>query len=162
MLILSVAALAVVASGPPVVVDARLGPAYLTRSHSHAVGHLLRPAARVGARALVGQRLELGGSAVGLLLASEHYRVLGALAHARYAVWTTPRFSLGTGAGLGLGYDADILHRDLHAQGGVAPYGLVAVDGRWTLTGRWLIGVEAAWENLASINLGLLVGWGGR
>jgi hypothetical protein len=39
----------------------------------------------------------------------------------------------------------------------VAPYGFVALDGRWKM-GRWLIGVEGAWQNLAIVQLGALVG----
>jgi hypothetical protein len=144
----------------PFVVDARVGPAWLTTSRSHALGHMIRPTARLGARAPLGERVELGGSAMALLVGSEHYRVLGAVAHARYALWERTTFSLGAGAGLGVGYDADILHADLEAPGRVAPYGFLAADARWTLFRRWLVGVEAAWENRAALTLGLLVGWG--
>lgn len=162
MLLPTLAGFVLVASAPPVVVDARVGPAFLTTSGSHAIGHMFRPTARLGARASLGERLELGGAALALLVASEHYRVLGALAHARYGLWMRPGFSVGASAALGAGYDADILHADLRADGRVAPYGFVALDARWALLGSWLMGVEAAWENRAAVSLGFLVGWGSR
>ncbi len=147
-----------IAEERPMLVDIRLGPAFLTKSGSHAIGHLFKPAARLGLRVTLGERLEVGGSVGGLLSTSEHYRVLGAVAHVRYALWSRPDFSLGASAALGLGYDADILHADLHADGRISPYGFLALDGRWALGPSWLVGVEASWENVAVMHLGVLVG----
>jgi len=144
---------------PLLVVDGQLGPAFLGHSRSHAVGHALKPAARFGLRRGVGNRLEVGGSISGLVDASAHYRVVGALAHARFAVWRRPAFSLGAALALGAGCDADILHSDLRAKPyPVIPYGFVALDTRWSIANRWLIGVEAGWEELSIVRLGALFG----
>jgi hypothetical protein len=140
------------------VLDAVAGPAFLTTSRSLAIGHGFKPAARVGFRFAPRERLEVGGAISGLVDASEHYRVLGVLAHGRFGVWQRPTFSAGAALALGAGYDADILHDDLRGGGGVRPYGFVAVDGRWRVFGRGLVGVEAGLENLSIVRLGLLVG----
>ena len=72
---------------------------------------------------------------------------------------SSPRtFSLGALAGVGVGYDADILQADLTASGAVLPYWLAGLDGRWLVAGRWLVGVEVAWQNAAVLELGLTVG----
>jgi hypothetical protein len=102
--------------------------------------------------------VELGGSLSGVIDTSEHYRVLGGLAHGRLALWQRPAFSLGAALALGLGYNADILHADLQAGAPLLPYGFVALDGRWLLGERYLLGVEAGWENLTIARLGLLIG----
>jgi hypothetical protein len=140
------------------IADGRIGPAWLSKSRSHAVPHLFKPSLRLGLRHLFSERLELGGAVTAVLSSSEHYRVLGGMGHARFSVWRRPAFSLGAGAAVGLGYDADILHADLRASGTLAPYGFISVDGRWRLPGRWFFGVEAGWENLAVVQLGALVG----
>jgi hypothetical protein len=145
---------------PPLVLDGQLGPAFLIHSRSHAVGHAFKPAARFGLRRPVTDRLEVGGSVSGLVDASAHYRVVGALAHARFALWQRPVFSLGGALALGAGYDADILHSDLRAtRSPVIPYGFVALDARWSIARRWLIGAEAGWENLSMVRLGALFGF---
>lgn len=142
-----------------VVVDVQAGPAFLTRSRSHAIGHAFKPMARVGVRWTLLPRLEVGGALSGLLDGSAHYRVVGALAHGRLALWQRPEFSLGAGAALGLGRDADILHADLRASSSpVVPYGFLALDARWSFAGRWVGGVEAGWENLSIVRLGLSLG----
>jgi hypothetical protein len=143
---------------PTVVTDARIGPALLFKSQSKAPVHLIKPDLRVGGRLLLRERWEMGASVNGLLVASEHYRVLGFMGHVRYAVIDTGSFSLGAAAALGGGYDADILHADLRAAGKVAPYYFVAVDGRFQLD-RFLLGAETAFENLAVLQLGVLVGY---
>jgi hypothetical protein len=89
---------------------------------------------------------------------SAHYRVMGGLAQGRLALWQRPAFSLGAAAALGLGHNADILHADLRASNPVAPYGFLALDGRWSIGERGLLGIEAGWENLSIARLGLLVG----
>jgi hypothetical protein len=146
------------------VVDGTAGPAFLTTSRSRAIGHGFKPMARFGLRLEVRPRLELGAAISALVDGNEHYRVLGALAHGRFALWQRPTFSLGVALALGAGYDADILHGDLRGGSGVLPYGFVAVDGRWLLLGRGLVGVEAGAENLSIIRLGVLIGflWEGR
>lgn len=138
-------------------VDGQVGPVFLLRSRSKAVGHAWKPMARVGVRTTLRPRLEVGGTVSGLLDGSEHYRVLGLLAHGRFALLQRPGFSLGASLALGAGYDADILHADLEGDS-VVPYGFFAVDGRWELGRRWLLGVEAGWENVSILRLGLLVG----
>jgi hypothetical protein len=140
------------------VLDAQLGPAFLMRSRSRAIGHAFKPMGRLGLRVQLVPRLEVGGSVSGVIDASEHYRVMGGLAQARLALWQRHAFSLGAAAALGLGYNADILHGDLRASAPVAPYGSLALDGRWSIGERGLLGVEAGWENLSIIRLGLLVG----
>jgi len=146
------------------VLDTAAGPAFLTTSRSRAFGHGFKPMARVGLRRAVHQRLEVGVVISGIVDASEHYRMLGAMAHGRLAVWQRPTFSLAAALALGAGYDADILHSDLRGGGGVLPYGFVALDGRWRVLGRGLVGVEAGLENLSSIRLGAVIGfiWGNR
>ena len=156
-LVLGLAAPAL-ADASAVVVDAAAGPAYLTNSRSHTLSHLFKPVVRLGVRQELGDRAEVGGALVGLLDASQHYRVLGALGQARYALLNSARFSLGAAAGLGLGHDADILNEDLAADRRVAPYWLVGVDGRWILARRWLLGIEAAWQNAAVLQVGLVAG----
>jgi hypothetical protein len=142
--------------------SAVVGPTLLLRSKSKAVGHLLKPHSLLSARRTLWPRLEVGGALTAILDSSEHYRVLGGLALARYAIVDGPGFSLGATAALGLGYDADILHKDLKASSTVIPYGYLATDGRWTLGRRWQLGAEAGWENLSMLRLGVLVGfrWG--
>ena len=103
------------------------------KSRSHTPTHLFKPSLRLGLRGELGERLEVGGALVGVISASEHYRVLGALGQGRYAAVRTRAFSLGASAGVGLGYDADILHADLSAGAKVAPYWLVSIDGRWAI-----------------------------
>jgi hypothetical protein len=146
------------ASERPLVLDANLGPAFLMKSRSKAIGHAFKPAARLGLRLPWAERFELGGAVSGVVDGSEHYRVLGALAHGRLAVWRTPAFSAGAGLAVGAGYDADILHADLNGGGAVLPYGFLALDARWSVGRRWLVGVEAAWENLSVARLGALLG----
>jgi hypothetical protein len=147
------------AGASPLVLDAQVGPAFLMRSRSRAIGHAFKPVARLGLRFAVTPRLEVGGTVSGVVDASEHYRVLGVLGHARLALWRRPAFSLGAGAALGAGYNADILHTDLNAGAPVVPYGFVALDARWSIAGRALVGVEAGWENLSIVRVGLLVGF---
>ncbi len=143
----------------PLVIDLRLGAAMLTRSRSKALGNLIKPDARLGARFELRPGLEVGGAITGLIVGSEHYRVLGALAHARYAAWRSARVSLGVAIGLGAGYDADILHTSLHAPNKLAPYGFIAADGRFSLgAGSWFVGAELSWQNLAMVQLGAAVG----
>lgn len=115
-------------------------------------------AGRLGLKAALPPRLEVGGSISGVIDGSEHYRVLGGLAQARLALWQGPAFSLGATAALGLGYNADILHAGLRASAPVVPYGFAAVDGRWSIGERGLLGVEAGWENVSIARIGLLVG----
>lgn len=143
----------------PSILDAQVAPAFLMRSRSLAIGHAFKPMVRVGLRWPVLTRIEVGGALLGLLDASEHYRVLGALAQGRLALWHRPRFSAGAGLGLGVGYNADILHEDLAARAPVVPYGSAALDARWRLGHRWLLGVEAGWDNLSIARLGLLIGF---
>ena len=138
-------------------VDARLGPALLLRSQSHAVRYLLKPDLRLGARMAWKERWEFGGAVDALLDGSEHYRVLGLMGQARFAAIQLSSFSLGLSGAFGAGYDADILHSSLQADGRVAPYYLVGLDGRWQI-GRLLLGVEGAYQNAAVIQAGLLVG----
>lgn len=140
--------------------DGRFGPGFLLRSRSKVPRHLFKPTLRLGARRPVwSPRLEVGAALDALLSPNEHYRVLGALAHARFAAVDGTRFSLGVGAGLGAGYAADILSEDLTADGPVAPYGFVALDGRWRLGRSLRLGVEAAHANLAIVHLGVVIGW---
>jgi len=140
------------------IADGQVGPAFLTRSRSHAIGHAFKPAARLGLRAAFTPRLELGGAVSGIVDGNEHYRVVGGLAHARLAVWKGPVFSTGVGAALGAGNDADILHTDLRATSTVRPYGFLALDARWTVADRWLVGLEAGWEDLAILRVGVTLG----
>jgi hypothetical protein len=140
------------------IVDARLGPALLLRSQSHAVGHLLKPDLRLGVRLAWKDRWEFGAAVDTLLDGSEHYRILGLMGHARFAAIQLGFFSLGLSGAIGAGYDADILHSSLQAGGRVAPYYFVALDGRWRV-GRFLIGAEGACQNLAVLQAGLLVGF---
>lgn len=144
---------------PALVLDGQVGPAFLTKSRSRAIGHGFKPIARVGLRMELLPRLEVGGSVSGIVDSSEHYRVLGAVAQGRVALWQRPAFSLGAGLALGTGYNANILHADLRASAPVVPYGFLALDGRWSIGQRWLIGAETAWENLSIVRLGLLVGF---
>jgi hypothetical protein len=140
-------------------VDLQVGPAFLMRSQSHAIGHAFKPMARVGVRYTLTPRIEAGGTLTGLVDADEHYRVWGALAHGRLALWQRPAFSAGAALALGAGYNADILHTDLRAGASpVVPYGFVAVDARWSIGERWLVGAEAGWENLSIVRLGALFG----
>jgi hypothetical protein len=140
------------------VADVAVGPAMLLKTKSKAPAHLLKPALRLGVRWQLCDRLEIGGALTGLVSTSEHYRVLGVLGHARYALWQRPRFDLGVSAALGAGTDADILHKDLKASGTILPYGFVALDGRWALGQNWLLGAEVGFENLGMLRLGLLFG----
>ncbi len=148
-----------VQAGPPLVLDSQIGPAFLMKSRSKSIGHGFKPMARVGLRVPVLPRMEVGAALSGLVDASEHYRVLGLMAHGRFALWQRLTFSLGAQLALGAGYNADILHTDLSARAPIVPYGFVAVDARWTLGNRWLLGVEAGSENLSIARFGLLVGY---
>ncbi len=145
--------------GADLVADAVVGPAFLGQSESHAIGHAFKPAARLGLRAALAPRWELGGALSGIVDDSEHYRVVGLLAQGRFALWQRPVFSLGANLALGLGNDADILHEGLRGGDGLLAYGFAAVDARWIVASRWLIGAEAAWENLSIARLGLLLGF---
>lgn len=146
--------------GRLLVADSEVGPAFLLRSQSHAIGHAFKPVARFGLRWTLSERVEVGGAISGLLDVSEHYRVVGTFVHGRLALWKRRSFSLGGGLALGAGYNADILHADLQAgRSPVAPYGFVALDARWSIAGRWLVGTEAGWENLSILRLGLLFGF---
>lgn len=140
------------------VVDGLLGPAHLVQSRSHAPSHLFKPLLRVAVRTELIPRLEVGGAAIALLSPSAHYRILGGLGSARFAVIRGARFSLGPSAALGAGHDADILHADLSATARIAPYWLLAIDGRWQVGDRWLVGAEAGWHNAAVLYLGAVVG----
>jgi len=147
-------------SARPLVVDSQVGPAFLLQSQSHAIGHAFKAVARLGLRYPLSPRLEVGGAISGLLDASDHYRIAGALAHGRLALWRRPSFSLGAGLALGAGYNADILHADLRAgRSPVVPYGFLAVDARWSIADQWLFGGEAGWENLSILRLGILFGF---
>jgi hypothetical protein len=141
------------------VLDGQFGPALLTKSRSRAIGHGFKPVARLGLRFPAGRQLELGGALSGVVDASEHYRVLGVVAHARLALWRRPAFSFGAGVAFGAGYNADILHAALRADAPLIPYGFLALDARWSLGERWLVGVEGGWENLSIARLGLLFGF---
>jgi hypothetical protein len=143
----------------PVILDGQVGPGFLMKSRSRAIGHGFKPVARLGLRLTLMPRLELGGAVSGLVDSSEHYRVLGAFALGRFALWQRPAFSLGAGLALGAGYNADILHADLSAGAPVVPYGFLALDARWSIADRWLLGAEAGWENLSIARLGLLFGF---
>jgi hypothetical protein len=145
-------------AAPRLIVDARVGPALLLRSQSHALRHVLKPDLRLGARIGYGERWEFGAAVDALLDGSEHYRVLGLMGQARFAVVRATAFSLGASAALGAGYDADILHSSLQAEGRVAPYYVAALDARWRV-GRWLLGGEAGYQNAAIIEGGLLLGY---
>jgi hypothetical protein len=145
-------------AAPPLLVDGHVSPAFLTKSRSPAIGHGAKPMARLGVRGELRPRLEVGGALTGLVDASAHYRVLGALAHGRFALWQRPTFSLGGALALGAGLDADILHSDLSADATVLPYGFLALDARWSL-GPVRLGVEAGWENLSILRLGLLAAY---
>lgn len=131
----------------------------MTRSKSTALEHLFKPTLRLGGRATLGERFEVGGAFTALLDTNEHYRVLGFLAHARFAVIATRRFSLGAGLAFGLGSDADILHTELRADGTVAPYGFAALDARFSLSHHWFLSAEIAYENFALLHLGVVVGF---
>jgi hypothetical protein len=144
----------------PIVLDSQVGPAFLLQSKSHAIGHAFKPVARLGLRCTLSPRIEVGGAVSGLLDASAHYRVAGAFAHGRLALWRSPSFSLAANLAVGAGYNADILHADLRAgRPPVVPYGFLAVDARWSIGARWLIGSEAGWDNLSILRLGVLVGF---
>jgi hypothetical protein len=143
---------------PQWTVDARVGPALLLRSQSHALRHVLKPDLRLGARIGYRERWEFGAAVDALVDGSEHYRVLGLMGQARFAVLQAAAFSLGVSAALGAGYDADILHSSLQADGRVAPYYFAALDGRWRVS-RWLVGVEAGYQNAAILQGGLLLGY---
>lgn len=163
MRLLLVVSVAVATTAPAdadetLVIDGQLGPALLLQSRSRAIGHGVKPTARLGIRTQIAPRLEVGGALSALLDTSEHYRVLGGLATARFALWRRPAFSLGAALGLGAGYNADILHSDLDSDAPVAAYGMVAFDARWQLGARWLIGAEAGWDNLSIVRIGALVG----
>jgi hypothetical protein len=67
----------------PLVLDGQVGPAVLTKSRSSAIGHAVKPIARLGLRIELMPRLEAGGSVSGIVHSNEHYRVLGAVAHGR-------------------------------------------------------------------------------
>jgi hypothetical protein len=155
----SVAATARASADGTLVVDGQLGPALLRQSRSRAIGHGVKPTARLGLRTQIAPRLEVGGALSALLDTSEHYRVLGGLATARFALWRRPAFSVGAALGLGAGYNADILHSNLDADAPVAPYGTVAFDARWRIGARWLIGAETGWDNLSIVRIGVLVGF---
>lgn len=155
----AVAPVAPARAEPSLVLDGQVGPALLLRSRSRTIGHGIQASARIGVRTEVAPRLELGGSLSALLDTSEHYRVVGGLATARFALWRRPVFSAGAVLGLGAGYNADILHADLDAEAPIAPYGTIALDARWRLGERWLLGAEAGWDNLSIVRLGVLVGF---
>jgi hypothetical protein len=155
----TVAVMAPASANGTLVVDGQIGPALLLRSRSRAIGHGVKPIARLGLRTQIAPRLEVGGSVSALLDPSEHYRVLGGLATARFALWQRSAFSLGAALGLGAGHDADILHSDLDADAPVAPYGTVAFDARWRIGDRWLLGAETGWDNLSIVRIGVLVGF---
>ena len=104
------------------------------------------------------ERWEFGAAVDALLDGSEHYRVLGLMGQARFAAIRLGTFSLGLSGAFGAGYDADILHSSLQADGRVAPYYFVGLDGRWQV-GRFLLGLEGAYQNLALLQAGLLVGF---
>jgi hypothetical protein len=142
----------------PLVTDAVAGAAFLGHSESHAVGHAFKPSARLGLRATLAPRWELGGALSGIVDASEHYRVVGVLVQGRGAIVNGPVFSLGASLALGLGPDADVLHDGLRGTDGLRGYGFAALDARWTIASRWLLGAEAAWENLSIGRFGLVVG----
>lgn len=160
----SVAMTAPASADGTLVVDGQIGPALLLQARSRALGHGVKPTARLGVRTQIMPRLEVGGSVSALLDTSVHYRVMGGLATARFALWQRPAFSVGAALGLGAGYNADILHSDLDADAPLAPYGMVAMDARWRIGDRWLIGAEAGWDNLSIVRLGMLAGFhfGGR
>ena len=142
----------------PLVADAVVGGAFLGHSESHAIGHAFKPSARLGLRATLGERWELGGALSGIVDASEHYRVVGVLVQGRGAIVKGTVFSLGASLALGLGPDADVLHDGLRGSDGLLGYGFAAVDARWTIASRWLLGAEAAWENVSIARFGLVVG----
>lgn len=144
----------------PLLADLSAGPTYLPAARSSAIGHSVKPGVRLGLRVEALPRLELGAALGALLEGNAHYRVLGLLAHGRWALYETAArgFGVGIGLGVGAGHDADILHEDLAADGRVRVYGLAVLDARWLLARRWLLGVEAAWEHLRIARLGLLAG----
>jgi hypothetical protein len=149
---------AVAAAEPAVVADLATGPAYVTTSRSHALEHVVRPAARLGLRVELTPAFELGVAVSGLLVADAHHRVTGTLVHARHALVRRARFSAGVALAIGLGPDADILHDDLRADAGIRPYGFLAIDARWHLGDRYRLGAEVAWEDLSLLRAGLVLG----
>jgi len=138
------------------VADARLGPALLLRSQSHALRYLWKPDLRLGARVAWNDRWEFGAALDALLDASAHYRVLGLMAHARFAPIRVASFSLGASAGLGAGYDADILHSSLVGTERVVPYEFLALDARWHIH-RAFLGAEVAYQSFALVQAGVVV-----
>lgn len=140
------------------VVDAQVGPTFLLNSESNALPHLLKPMLALALRYSWLSSVELGGQVVALLDTDRNYRVLGALAQARYALWVRPSVSLGASLGVGPGYDANILRDGLSGGGGVTLYGRLGVDARWNVAETYFLGVHLGTTNAATADLALLAG----
>lgn len=140
------------------VVDAQVGPTFLLNSESNALPHLVKPLVALALRYTWLSSVEFGGQVLALLDADRNYRVLGALAQARYALWVRPKFSLGASLGVGPGYDANILRDGLSGGGGLTLYGRLAADARWNVARDYLLGVQVGTTKAATAELALLAG----
>jgi hypothetical protein len=80
------------------------------------------------------------------------------MVESRYAVFWGQRYRLVATAGLGVGHNAEILHRDLTAGPPVIPAFFAGLENSWRI-GPVELGVRLSWFSLSTAHLALACGW---
>ncbi len=136
-----------------------LDTALFLHSRSKAIGHLLKPAARLTIERPWRQgpvpKLRVGAQAFAILDTSSHYRVWALALSALYPLVEGSRFELSANASVGASLNADILHSDLKAGVPVLPYAAIGLRGAWKLSTEFHLGVQLYWSELSIVSLGL-------
>lgn len=140
-------------SGPRL--GGRISLAFLGRGRSLALEHRLKPAARLDALWPLSPRLEVGAAARGLLTLDPNYGVWAGTGALRYTLFSKPSVSVSALAGLGLGYNAPILHTDLDAGAPLMLYGSLALQALFRISEGLGLGVELEGEQLSVAHLGV-------
>jgi hypothetical protein len=127
---------------------------YFGLARSLALEHIVKTSGRLALSVPLSEEFRVGVALSSVLTSSSNYAVTGAYALARYRLWGTEGFDLGALAGLGVGYNAPILHRDLEAGFPLLPYGYLGLEGRFEVAEGWHVGVELGDEQLSVVHFG--------
>jgi hypothetical protein len=146
-------------SEAPAKLGARAGYAFFGRGRSLALEHRLKPALRLDALWPLATNWELGAAARGVITSSTNYGVWALTGALRYAVLSSQSFALRALLGIGVGYNAPILHSDLEAGFPVIPYATLALQPTFVLAEQLELGIELESEQLSVIHLGAVVNY---
>jgi hypothetical protein len=140
---------------PPDRAEASLRSAYFINARSFALSHRLKPGLHLEWSRSLDPRFRLGAALGSVLTGNSNYAVAGAYAVGSYTALSSGRFELDARFGLGVGYNAAILHPDLEAGFPVIPYGYLGLLASFRSWQGGRIGVELGDEQLGVVHLGL-------